>query len=139
MAKLYFDSRDELVCLDSDLIAAVQASGNYTRVVYVTKREMMLTFGISKMENILKQYNDKQTRFIRLGRSFIVNHRFLQKIDLLKQVIILSDGDKNEIRITIPKQTLKAYKVAVTKSIKIKEHENNIVRKRRESAISDQE
>jgi hypothetical protein len=55
MAKLYFDSRDELVCLDSDLIAAVQASGNYTRVVYVTKREMMLTFGISKMENILKQ------------------------------------------------------------------------------------
>jgi hypothetical protein len=59
MAKLYFNTRDELTCLDSELIAVVQASGNYSRVVYITKREIMLTVGISKMEGILKQYNNK--------------------------------------------------------------------------------
>lgn len=123
MAKLYFDSRDELTCIDSDLVAVVQANGNYSRVVYITKREIVLTQGISKMEEILKMYNSNSNRFIRLGRSIIVNHSFLQKIDVLKQQLVLSDGDKNEIRITIPKQILKTYKNATIKSIQLKEQE----------------
>ena len=124
MAKLYFNTRDELTCIDSDLVAVVQANGNYSRVVYITKREIVLTQGISKMEEILKMYNSNSNRFIRLGRSIIVNHSFLQKIDVLKQQLVLSDGDKNEIRITIPKQILKTYKNATVKSIQLKEQEN---------------
>ncbi len=123
MAKLYFDSRDELTCIDTEFVAVVQANGNYSRVVYITKREIVLTQGISKMEEILKMYNSKTNRFIRLGRSIIVNHSFLQKIDVLKQQLVLSDGDKNEIRITIPKQILKTYKNATIKSIQLKEQE----------------
>lgn len=121
MAKLYFNTRDELVCIDANKIAIVQANGNYSRVVYITKREFILTHGISKLEDILKPYNNKNNRFVRLGRSFIINHVFLQKIDLQKQIIILSDGDKNEIRVTLPKPILKTYKQAVVKSIQIKE------------------
>ena len=123
MAKLYFDSRDELTCIDSDLVAVVQANGNYSRVVYITKREIVLTQGISKMEEILKMYNSSTNRFIRLGRSIIVNHSYLQKIDVLKQQLVLSDGNKNEIRITIPKQILRNYKNATIKSIQLKEQE----------------
>ena len=92
MAKLYFDSRDELTCIDTDLVAVVQANGNY-----------------------------RKNRFIRLGRSFIINHSFLHKIDVLKQQLILSDGDKNEVRIKLPKLILKSYKTATIKSIQIKE------------------
>jgi DNA-binding LytR/AlgR family response regulator len=120
MAKLFFDTRDELTCIDTNLIAAVQANGNYSRVIYITKREIMLTYGITKLEGILKSYNSKSNRFIRLGRSFIINHTYLQKIDVLKQQLVLSDGNKNEIRITIPKQILKSYKNATVKSIQIK-------------------
>lgn len=123
MPKLYFNNRDELTCIDTDLVAVVQANGNYSRVVYITKREIVLTQGISKMEEILKMYNSNSNRFIRLGRSIIVNHSFLQKIDVLKQQLVLSDGDKNEIRITIPKQILKTYKNATIKSIQLKEQE----------------
>lgn len=123
MAKLFFDSRDELTCIETDLVAAVQANGNYSRVVYITKKEVMLTHGISKLEVILKSYNNKRNRFIRLGRSIIINHSFLQKIDVLKQQLLLSDGDKNDIRITIPKQILKSYKNATIKSIKLKEEQ----------------
>lgn len=121
MAKLYFNTRDELTCIDANKVAVVQANGNYSRVVYITKREIMLTFGISKLEDILKSYNNKDNRFIRLGRSFIVNHAYLQKIDVQKQQITLSDGDKNEIRVTIPKPILKTYKNATIKSIQLKE------------------
>lgn len=127
MAKLYFNTRDDLTCIDASKVAVVQANGNYSRVVYITKREIMLTNGISKLEEVLKTYNSKDNRFIRLGRSIIINHAFLQKIDVLKQQVILSDGDKNEIRVTIPKPILKSYKQAVVKSIQIKEnrHEDN--------------
>lgn len=121
MAKLYFNTRDDLTCIDANKVAVVQANGNYSRVVYITKREIMLTNGISKLEEVLKLYNNNNNRFIRLGRSFIINHAFLQKIDVLKQQLVLSDGDKNEIRISIPKQILKSYKQAVVKSIQIKE------------------
>ncbi len=121
MAKLYFDSRDELTCIDTDLVAVVQANGNYSRVIYITKREVTLTFGISKLEEILKSSNNRKNRFIRLGRSFIINHSFLHKIDVLKQQLILSDGDKNEVRIKLPKLILKSYKTATIKSIQIKE------------------
>lgn len=124
MAKLYFDSRDELTCIDTDLVAVVQANGNYSRVIYITKREIMLTCGISKLETILKSNNSKKNRFIRLGRSFIINHSFLHKIDVLKQQLVLSDGDKNEVRIKLPKLILKSYKTATIKSIKIKEEKS---------------
>lgn len=120
MAKLYFETRDELTCIDTNLVAVVQANGNYSRLVYITKREVMITFGISKLEEILKSYNSKTNRFIRLGRSIIINHSYLQKIDVLKQQLVLSDGGKNEIRITIPKQILKSYKSATVKSVQIK-------------------
>ena len=121
MAKLYFDTRDDLTCIETDMVAAVQANGNYSRVVYITKREVMITCGISKIEEILKLYNNAQNKYIRLGRSFIINHSYLQKIDVLKQQVILSDCDKNEIRIMIPKQVLKSYKNATVKSVQLKE------------------
>ena len=132
MAKLYLNTRDELTCIDASKVAVIQANGNYSRVVYITKRELMVTYGISQLEETLKAYNNKDNRFIRLGRSFIINHAFLQKIDVLKQQIVLSDGDKNEIRVTIPKQILKSYKDAVVKSIQIKEkqYESNHTGKR---------
>lgn len=140
MAKLYFNTRDELTCIDPNRVAVVQANGNYSRAVYITRREIMLTYGISKLEEVLKSYNGKSNRFIRLGRSVIINHAFLQKIDLQKQQVILCDGDKNEIRVTIPKPILKTYKQAVIKSIQIKEqqnNENNHFGKRREPTLSD--
>lgn len=117
MAKLFFNTRDELICIESDMVAVIQANGNYSRVVYITKREFMLTHGISKLESVFQGSNDKRNKFVRLGRSFIVNHAYFQKIDMIKQQLILCDGDKNEIRITLPKQILKSYKTAIGKSI----------------------
>jgi DNA-binding LytR/AlgR family response regulator len=128
MAKLYLNTRDELVCLDTDKIALVQANGNYSRIIYITKRDIMVTMGISKLEEVLKSFNHADYRYLRLGRSFIVNHAYLQKIDLLKQQLVLSDNDKNDIRISLPKHILKAYKGATANSIKLKEerqYENN--------------
>ncbi|MBQ0022003.1 MAG: LytTR family transcriptional regulator DNA-binding domain-containing protein [Prevotellaceae bacterium] len=119
MNKLYFNTRDELTCIDINLVAAVQADGNYSKVIYVTQKEIILTHGISKVEEALKLCNDSHNTFVRLGRSVVINHAFLQKIDLQKSVLVLGDGQKNEIKLSLPKQVLKTYREAVIKKIEI--------------------
>ena len=114
MAKLYFNTRDEMTCIETDYVALVKADGNYSRVVYINGREINITFGISKMETILKENNDKRNKFVKVGRSYKLNHFYVIKIEPMKQTMILSDGDKNNIKVTLPKQTLKAYKDAIS-------------------------
>lgn len=119
MAKIIFNSRDELIVVNTDTVAVVQANGNYSRIVSINKRETMVTMGITQVENAIKNQKSRKHRFIRLGRSLIINHSFLQRIDLLKQQIVLSDGT-DDIRVKVAKSTLKSYKEAIAQSIKIK-------------------
>ena len=134
MAKLFFNTRDELTVIDSEEIAVVQANGNYSKVLTIYRREIMLTSGISKVEQVLKNLKEKKSKFVRVGRSRIVNHSFLQKIDLMKQVMVLS-GQGNEIKVNVSKKTLKIYKDAIAKSIKIKNNETVHIGNRGESTL----
>ena len=134
MAKLFFNTRDELTVIDSEEIAVVQANGNYSKVLTIYRREIMLTSGISKVEQVLKNLKEKKSKFVRVGRSLIVNHSFLQKIDLMKQVMVLS-GQGNEIKVNVSKKTLKIYKDAIAKSIKIKNNESVHIGNRGESTL----
>ena len=134
MAKLFFNTRDELTVIDSEEIAVVQANGNYSNVLTIYRREIMLTSGISKVEQVLKNLKEKKSKFVRVGRSLIVNHSFLQKIDLMKQVMVLS-GQGNEIKVNVSKKTLKIYKDAIAKSIKIKNNETVHIGNRGESTL----
>ncbi len=115
MSKLFFNTRDDLVCIDSDLIAAVKADGNYTKVFYINGKLIHLNTGITKMEEILKAIPSKTNKFIRLGRSYIINHAFLFRIEPLKQQLILSDGNKYDLKVHMSKQVLKSYKEALEK------------------------
>lgn len=119
MSKLVFNTRDELIVVNTDLIAVIQANGNYSRIVYMNKRELTLTMGITRVEAAMANVKNKRHKFIRLGRSLIVNHSYLQKIDMLKQQLVLSDG-VNDIRVSLSKRMLKSYKDAIVKSLKIK-------------------
>lgn len=119
MAKLFFNTRDELTVVDSEEIAVIQANGNYSKILTIYRKEIMLSSGISKVEQALKSIKEKKSKFVRVGRSLIVNHSFLQKIDLLKLQMLLSCKG-NEIRINVSKKTLRVYKDAIATSIKIK-------------------
>lgn len=134
MAKIYFNTRDELTAIDSENIAVIQANGNYSKIVTIYRKEIMLTSGITKVEEVLKSVNDARSRFVRIGRSLVVNHSYLQKIDLIKQQMVLS-CQGNEIKINVSKKTLKVYKDAIAKSIKIKNNETDSFRNGGESAL----
>lgn len=123
--KLVINNRDELIVLDLNKIAFICAEGNYSRIVTINKHEMTMTLGISKLEETIRKNALQPVNYVRLSRSLIVNHRFLSKIDLVKQVISLSDGD-NYINIKASKQNLKKYKTATAQAILITQ--NNITK-----------
>lgn len=120
MSKIIINTRNHLTSIETDLIAAVKADGNYCRVYYINKREVGLTIGISRLEEMLRTNGGKRNRFIRISRSIIINHFYLHIIDLQRQLVVLTDGGTQEIRLNLSKKLIKPYKEAVVQSIKIR-------------------
>lgn len=118
MLKLCINSRDELFVLDLDKVAYIQASGNYSRIVYIGGMRMMITLGLSKLEGMIKMIvpKDRRSPFVRLGRSLLVNQTYLTHINVLKQRLTLSDNQEHSYVLDVPKALLKAYKDLIRKS-----------------------
>lgn len=118
MLKLCINSRDELFVLDLDKVAYIQASGNYSRIVYIGGMQMMITLGLSKLEGMIKMIvpKDRRSPFVRLGRSLLVNQTYLTHINVLKQRLTLSDNQEHSYVLDVPKSLLKAYKDLIRKS-----------------------
>ena len=118
MLKLCINSRDELFVLDLDKVAYIQASGNYSRIVYIGGMQMMITLGLSKLEGMIKMIvpKDRRSPSVRLGRSLLVNQTYLTHINVLKQRLTLSDNQEHSYVLDVPKALLKAYKDLIRKS-----------------------
>ena len=117
MSRIYFNSRDELIAVDFSRVAVIQADGNYTRIIYMNRHELTLSMGITKVGEILLRHQPWAKQFLRIGRSCIINHAFMERIDVLKQLIVLADDVGNEIRVKASKQVLKSYKNALLNGV----------------------
>ena len=122
MLKLCINSRDELFVLDLDKVAYIQASGNYSRIVYIGGMQMMITLGLSKLEGMIKMIvpKDRRSPFVRLGRSLLVNQTYLTHINVLKQRLTLSDNQEHSYVLDVPNALLKAYKDLIRKSFAVR-------------------
>ena len=112
MIKGFIQNRDELLVLHIDNIAYLLADGNYTKIVYIGGIQVVITMGISKVEEIIRQQigSDAPSKFVRLGRSLVINQKFLHHINVTKQKLTLFDGNKNTLTLQLPKQLLRTYK-----------------------------
>ena len=113
------NTRDELNLIDLDLVACIQASGNYSNIMYIDGNKIMVSIGLSQFEIIIIDAINKQqmaNTFVRLGRSVIVNNRYLSQINILKQKLTLSDRGSHAYQLTVPKSLLKDYKELIRKS-----------------------
>lgn len=113
------NTRDELNLIDLDLVACIHADGNYSNVMYIDGNKIMVSVGLSQFETIIKDAVRKQNTantFVRLGRSVIINNRYLSQINVLKQKLTLSDRGSHAYQLTVPKNLLKNYKELIRKS-----------------------
>ncbi len=114
---VYFNSRDELLKIDLSSVAYFEANANYTKIVSVNGQMDMIGMSLGKMEEFLAlQFKDSPGSFVRIGKRYIVNLRFVYKINTLKQELILSDQKSFSMTLNISKVALKALKELISPS-----------------------
>ena len=111
MAKLYFNTRDELNRIEVSKIVYFEADGNYTDIVMVNKLRAAICMNLGEMETALaEQLGSCDKTFMRIGKRFIINMQYIYQINVLKQQLILSDYDHFAFQISISKDALRKVK-----------------------------
>lgn len=108
---IFFNSRDELQRIDVSKIVYFEADGNYTDIVMVNKLRASICMNLGEMEKaIAAQIGDESNIFMRIGKRFIINMRYVYSINVLKQQLVLSDYDHFAFQVSISKDALKRMK-----------------------------
>lgn len=119
-AKLTLNTRDELLLIDLDRVAYMQADGNYTQIHYMADDRMVVSIGMSRMEALVESamHANGGNTFVRISRSLLINQRYLHHVSLTHQRLVLSDGFGHRHELAVSKGLLKDYKDTFTKQLK---------------------
>lgn len=108
---ILFNSRDELLRMQTDKIVYFEADGNYTHVVTANKMKATLGVSLTKTEHALTaQMGEKASQFMRVGKRFIVNTRYVYSVNPAKQHLILSDMQSFALQLPVSKEALRMMK-----------------------------
>ena len=94
MEWLRISTSTELVRVATDEIVYVRADGNYSDLVLTNGQRRKMTFQLHFFDEVFQQLHNNM--FVRVGRSLIVNKRYIYVINLTEQQLILSGGDLKE-------------------------------------------
>ena len=105
---LYLNSRDEFYRLDLRKIVYFESDGNYTHIILNNKMKATVCMNLAQMKVILNEsLKDNAGKFARIGKRHIVNLTFVYQIAILRQKLVLTDGENFEYQISVSKEALK--------------------------------
>ena len=61
-------------------------------------------------EALAAQLGDNAKQFMRIGKRFIINMNYIYQVDILKQMLMLSDYEHFLFQLPVSKEALKAVK-----------------------------
>ena len=111
---------NEVIRVSPERIVYILSDGNYSTMTLIDKEEHLFSFNLASFEKIIEQQlgTDAQT-FIRLGKSLIINGKYIYYVNVSKQQIILSDSSfPNKFTLSASKEALRALKTVLEESIK---------------------
>ena len=105
---LYLNSRDEFFRLDITKIVYFESEGNYTNIILSNKMKATVCINLAQMNEILKNnLQEKAVIFARVGKRHIINLTYVYQIAILRQKLVLSDGEYFEYSLPVSKEALK--------------------------------
>jgi DNA-binding LytR/AlgR family response regulator len=108
---LYLNSRDEFFRIDISKIVYFEADGNYTHIVLNNKMKGSVSMNLSHMQQLLTDsLHESAAIFARIGKSYIINLTYVYQIAILRQKLVLSDGENFDYTLNISKDALKALR-----------------------------
>lgn len=108
---LYLNSRDEFLRIDIRKIVFFEADGNYTNIVLVNQLKGVVCMNLARMQQVLSERLKEQASiFARVGKKYIVNLSYVYQINVLRQRLVLSDGEHFTFSLEVSKEALKHLK-----------------------------
>ena len=113
MEWLRISTSTELVRVATDEIVFVRADGNYSDLVLTNGKSRSMTFQLHFFDEVFQQL--KNNMFVRVGRSLIVNKRYIHVINLPEQLLVFSGqqitGELKPVRVS--REALKQLKTVM--------------------------
>ena len=110
MEWLRISTSTELVRVATDEIVFVRADGNYSDLVLTNGKSRKMTFQLHFFDEVFQQLQNNM--FVRVGRSLIVNKRYIHVINLTEQMLIFSGQQiKGDIKpVNVSREALRQLK-----------------------------
>lgn len=94
-----------------DTIVAIVADGNYCQITTVDSNVNVVTLQLGQIESLINGLEPfPDNIFIRIGKSLIVNSRYISYLSIAKQKIVLSDGRSFRFTHNASREALRALK-----------------------------
>lgn len=118
MGRLVFATSTEVLRVPADAVVFVTADGNYSALTAADGEDFVLTMQLGQIEKRLAEMLDgNDNRFIRIGKSLIVNREYITFINPSRQKLLLSDCRTFRREVSASKDALKALKDYVEKEV----------------------
>lgn len=92
-------------------VVYIEADANYSNIILANKLKATVGMNLGQVEKLLvMNFGDKARTYARIGKRFIVNLNYLYRIHVLKQMLVLSDGQSFAYQLEISKEALKCLK-----------------------------
>lgn len=117
---VYFNSRDALIKIDLTKVVYFAADGNYTSIVsLLPDPKAIVLANLGKIERLLAvSAKSRGAVFVRLGKRFIINVKYIFSITPLRQELVLSDQSTFCYKLDVSKDALKTLKEMMMTSVK---------------------
>lgn len=113
---LSFATSTELIRVPSDAVIYITADGNYSCITMADGGKYVLTLQLGQIERRISEMVDRSdNRFVRIGKSLIINHEFITFINPTRQKLILSDCRAFRYELSASREALKALKDFIEK------------------------
>lgn len=114
---LYLNSRDEFFRVDISKIVYFESDGNYTNIILNNRMKTTVCMNLAKMQQILNDnLKDAAGVFARVGKRHIINLNYVYQIAILRQRLVLSDGENFEYAVNVSRDALKNLRDLFVKS-----------------------
>lgn len=108
---LLFHTSTELVRVPADAVVLITADGNYSTITMADGSNYVLTYQLGQIEKRISEMVDgNDNRFVRIGKSLIINCQYITYINPSRQKLTLSDGRTFRREASASREALKALK-----------------------------
>lgn len=109
---LFFQTRDELTKVELRKVVFFESDGNYTKVSFINGTTIMVLTSLAHIEQLIdERLAGKVQPFIRIGKRYVINSRYIFNINVLRQKMILTDCINPTVyTLSISKEALKNIK-----------------------------